>query len=180
MGIAKWSDFENYQRKANNWLAEAEKLVQSFSKLKPNLDEKKTALEQFQVHLEALFDWQRELDELNLKAQVFYIFNSCFFMLVRYMVSRGPFMVVYLIFDSQELLDICADARVSSMVTQMSTKYNALLSIAKETMRKLELYYQEHQQLNSLYQECLDFVARTKEKVRTINGFPLCCFKEIM
>lgn len=48
----------------------------------------------------------------------------------------------------------------------MSTKYNALLSMAKETMRKLELHYQEHQQLNSLYQECLDFVARTKEKVR--------------
>lgn len=54
------------------------------------------------------------------------------------------------------------------MVTQMSTKYNALLSMAKETMRKLELHYQEHQQLNSLHQECLDFVARTKEKVNMI------------
>lgn len=41
--------------------------------------------------------------------------------------------------------------------------------MAKETMRKLELHYQEHQQLNSLYQECLDFVARTKEKVIFTN-----------
>lgn len=47
----------------------------------------------------------------------------------------------------------------------MSTKYNALLSLAQQTMKQLELHYQEHQQLNSLYQECLDFLARTKEKV---------------
>lgn len=51
---------------------EAEKLVQSFNKLRSNLEEKKTVLEQFQVHLEALFDWQKELDELNVKAQVFF------------------------------------------------------------------------------------------------------------
>lgn len=72
LGIAKWSEFEDYQKRANNWLGEAEKLVQSFNKLKSNLEEKKTVLEQFQVHLEALFDWQRELDELNVKAQVFF------------------------------------------------------------------------------------------------------------
>lgn len=70
MGIVKWSEFENHQRKANTWLLEAEKLVQSFIKLKSTLDEKKTALEQFQIHLEALFDWQLEIDNLNLKAQV--------------------------------------------------------------------------------------------------------------
>lgn len=63
------------------------------------------------------------------------------------------------------MLNFCADARVSSMVTQLSTKNEALLSMARETMKKLELHYQEHQQLNSLHQECLDFVARTKEKV---------------
>lgn len=70
MGIAKWSEFENYQKKANDWLVNAEKLVQSFNKLKSNLDEKKNVLEQFQIHLEALFDWQKELDELNVKGQV--------------------------------------------------------------------------------------------------------------
>ena len=66
----KWSEFENYQRQGNKWLAEAEALVQSFNKLKSTLDEKKTALEQFQVHLQTLFDWQQELEEINLKAQV--------------------------------------------------------------------------------------------------------------
>jgi hypothetical protein len=47
----------------------------------------------------------------------------------------------------------------------MWTKYNAVLLLAKETIRKLKLHYEEHQQLNSLHQECLDFVAQAKEKV---------------
>jgi hypothetical protein len=51
-------------------LADANTLVQSFNKLKSNLDQKKTAFEQFQVHLQALIDWQHELDNINLKAQV--------------------------------------------------------------------------------------------------------------
>lgn len=57
-------------KKTNKWLAEAEKLVQSFNKLRSNLDEKKSALEQFQGHLEGLYDWQKEMDVLNEKAQV--------------------------------------------------------------------------------------------------------------
>lgn len=47
----------------------------------------------------------------------------------------------------------------------MTTKYNTLLSLAKEVMRRLELHYQEHQQHNSLYQECLDWLERTRDKV---------------
>ncbi len=57
------------------------------------------------------------------------------------------------------------DAEVLGTVAIMSTKYNTILTMAKETMRKLELHYQEHQQLNSLCQECSDIVFRTKEKV---------------
>lgn len=71
-----------------------------FNKLQDSLEEKKVVLEQFQVHLQTLFDWQKELDRLNMKAQV--------------------------------LLETCADTRVSNGVTQMTTKYNALLSMAKE------------------------------------------------
>jgi nesprin-1 len=63
-----------------------------------------------QVHLQTLFDWQKELDRLNMKAQM--------------------------------LLETCADTRISNAVTQMTTKYNALLSLAKEIMRRLELHYQ--------------------------------------
>lgn len=47
----------------------------------------------------------------------------------------------------------------------MTTKYNTLLSLAKEVMRRLELHYQEHQQHNSLYQECMDWFERTRDKV---------------
>lgn len=65
----------------------------------------------------------------------------------------------------QVLLETCADTRVSNAMMQLTTKYNTLLSLAKEVMRRLELHYQEHQQHNSLYQECQQWVEKTKEKV---------------
>lgn len=57
-----------------------------------------------------LFDWQAELDKLNVHAQT--------------------------------LLETCADTRISNGITQLTTKYNALLSLAKEVMKRLELHYQ--------------------------------------
>ena len=57
-----------------------------------------------------LFDWQAELDKLNVRAQT--------------------------------LLETCADTRISNGITQLTTKYNALLSLAKEVMKRLELHYQ--------------------------------------
>jgi len=66
------------------------------------LEEKKVVLELFQGHLQTIFDWQRELDKLNMKAQA--------------------------------LLETCADTRVSNGVTQITTKYNAILSMAKEVI----------------------------------------------
>lgn len=129
------------------------KIFSGFNKLQDSLEEKKVVLEQFQVHLQTLFDWQKEMDRLNMKAQ--------------------------------SLLETCADTRVSNAVTQITTKYNALLSISKEVsqmrfvdlnevkltieyfqvMRRLELHYQEHQQHNSLYQECQDWAERTRDKL---------------
>lgn len=47
-----------------------EQLVQSYNKLQPSLEGKKESLEHFQTHLQTLFDWQKELDILNGKAQV--------------------------------------------------------------------------------------------------------------
>lgn len=40
------------------------------------------------------------------------------------------------------LLETCSDTRVSNGITQLTTKYNALLSLAKEVMKRLELHYQ--------------------------------------
>jgi nesprin-1 len=44
----------------------------------------------------------------------------------------------------QMLLETCADSRVSNAITQLSTKYQALLSLAKEVVRRLEVHFQEH------------------------------------
>lgn len=106
----KWTEYEDQFSEATEWLTQTEQLVQTFNKLQDSLEEKKNVLEQFQVHLQTLFDWQKELDRLNMKAQM--------------------------------LLETCADTRISNAITQLTTKYNALLSLAKEIMRRLELHYQ--------------------------------------
>lgn len=110
VGIVKWTEYEDQFSEATEWLTQTEQLVQTFNKLQDGLEEKKNVLEQFQIHLQTLFDWQKELDRLNMKAQM--------------------------------LLETCADTRISNAITQLTTKYNALLSLAKEIMRRLELHYQ--------------------------------------
>lgn len=139
-GIMKWTEYGEQFQEALDWLAQTESLVQSYNKLQDSLEEKRAGLEQFQLHLQTLFDWQSELDRLNMKAQV--------------------------------LLETCADTRVSNAVTQLATKYNAILSMAKEVMRRLELHYQEHQQHSALCQECQDWLDRTRDKLNTCMEVP--------
>lgn len=97
-------------------------------------------LEQFQNHLQSIFDWQSDLDKLNVQAQ--------------------------------KLLETCADTRVSNGITQLTTKYNAIISIAKEVMRRLELHYQEHQQHQSLYSECQDWIEDIRLKLEECSNIP--------
>ncbi|XP_032455805.1 nesprin-1 isoform X11 [Nasonia vitripennis] len=140
VAIVKWTEYEDQYSEAAEWLTQTEQLVQSFNKLQDCLEEKKNVLEQFQGHLQTLFDWQKELDRLNMRAQM--------------------------------LLETCADTRISNAVTQLTTKYNAILSLAKEIMRRLELHYQEHQQHNTLYQECQDWIDRTRDKLNECKEVP--------
>lgn len=140
IGIVKWTEYEEHFQEALDWLAQTEILVKSYNKLQNSLEEKRAVLEQFQLQLQTLFDWQSELDRLNMKAQV--------------------------------LLETCADTRISNAITQLSTKYNAILSLAKEVMRRLELHYQEHQQHSTLYQECQDWIDRTRDKLNTCQEIP--------
>ncbi|CAK1540777.1 unnamed protein product [Leptosia nina] len=139
-GIVKWTEYEEHYKEALEWLSKTETLVQSFNKLQNNLEQKKIVLEEFQGHLQTLFDWQAELDKLNMRAQT--------------------------------LLETCADTRISNGITQLTTKYNALLSLAKEVMKRLELHYQEHQQHNALYGECQDWLDRTREKLNQCADIP--------
>ncbi|XP_025834538.1 nesprin-1 isoform X2 [Agrilus planipennis] len=133
LGIVKWTEYGEQYHLALKWLEKSEEEMQTYNKLQNTLEEKRTVLEQFQVHLQTLFDWQTNLDNLNMKAQ--------------------------------KLLETCADTRISNAVTQIATKYNALLSLAKEIMKRLELHYQEHQQHSALYQECQEWIYRTRERL---------------
>lgn len=136
----KWSEYQDQYKEAFNWLTKTEALVQSYNRLQDSLEGKKVVLEEFQCQLQVLFDWQKELDRLNVLAQ--------------------------------KLLETCADARVSNPVTQLTTKYNALLSLAKEIMRRLELYYQEHHQHHTLYEECQHWIEKTREKLDDCKEIP--------
>ncbi|EDW28702.1 GL18807 [Drosophila persimilis] len=140
VGIVKWSDYQDQYTEALEWLSKTEALVQSYNKLQDSLTQKKVVLEQFQGHLQTLFDWQKTLDHLNMKAQV--------------------------------LLETCSDTRISNAIMQLTTKYNALLTLAKEVMRRLEMHYQEHQQHHSLYEECQSWIENTREKLADCEHIP--------
>ncbi|KAA0201773.1 hypothetical protein HAZT_HAZT011047 [Hyalella azteca] len=133
MGIVKWTEYEDKFKECEVWVAAMETRVQGYNKLQNTAEEKRILLEEFQAHLQAIFDWQKTLDLLNIRAQL--------------------------------LLETCADSRVSNAVTQLTTKYNTLLSHAKEVMRRLEIHFQEHQQHNQLYAECADWIETTKAKL---------------
>ncbi|XP_037820489.1 nesprin-1-like, partial [Lucilia sericata] len=140
MGIVKWSDYQDQYTEALDWLTKTEALVQSYNKLQENLTQKKVVLEEFQGHLQTLFDWQKTLDHLNMKAQM--------------------------------LLETCSDTRISNAIMQLTTKYNALLTLAKEVMRRLEMHYQEHQQHHTLYEECQSWIEQTREKLQQCEIIP--------
>jgi DNA repair ATPase RecN len=136
-GIVKWTEYEDQYQEATDWLSQTETNVQGFNKLVNSLEEKKTVLEQFQMQLQTVFDWQKELDRLNMKAQL--------------------------------LLETCADSRISNAVTQMTTKYNTLLSLAKEVMRRLELHYQVHE-INKIRVKNYQYLKTN----RSTNSITLC------
>ena len=109
-GIVQWTDYQEMYQEALEYLGRTEEAVKGANKYQGTLEEKRKVLEEFQVDLQKVFDWQRELDSLNKKGQA--------------------------------LLQTCADSRVSNAITQLSTKYQALLSLAKDVMRRLEVYFQ--------------------------------------
>ncbi len=72
--------------------------------------------------------------------------------------------------NGQALLQTCADSRISNAVTQLTAKYQALISLAKDVMRRLEMRFQEHHQHNALYQDCQAFIDTTKEKLASCRA----------
>ena len=65
-GLVKWTEYEDQYQDALDWLAQTEPTVQNFNRLQNTLMEKRDILEQFQSHLQAIFDWQKDLDRLNM------------------------------------------------------------------------------------------------------------------
>ena len=137
-GIVKWTDYQELYQEALEWIDKTEVAVKSFNKSKKTSLEKRTTLEEFQVKLQSIFDWAKELDILNKKGQM--------------------------------LLENCADSRVSNAVTQLTTKYQALLSLAKEVVRRLEIQYQEHNQQDALANDFKTWINKTRETLNTLKN----------
>ena len=133
-GIVKWTDYQELYQEALEWLDKTESSVQGYNKYQASLQEKRKILEEFQLKLQAIFDWQKEFDVLNKKGQM--------------------------------LLENCADSRVSNAITQLSTKYQALLSLAKEVVRGLEVHFQEHHQHAALSKEFRSWMEQTRESLQ--------------
>merc|ERR1712083_141444 len=132
-GIVKWTDYQELYQEALDWLDATETSVQGYNNFQSTMQEKRKILGEFQMKLQAIFDWQKELDILNKKGQI--------------------------------LLENCADSRVSNAITQLSTKYQALLSLAKEVVRRLEIHFQEHHQHNALSKEFKTWIGQTRENL---------------
>ena len=133
-GIVKWTDYQELYQDALEWLDKTENSVQGYNKYQTSLQEKRKILEEFQLKLQSVFDWNKELDNLNKKGQI--------------------------------LLENCADSRVSNAITQLSTKYQALLSLAKEVVKGLELHFQEHHQHAALSKEFRSWMEQTREALQ--------------
>ncbi|CAN8009134.1 unnamed protein product, partial [Ixodes pacificus] len=70
VGLVKWDEYEEQFQRCQDWLNKHEPQVRSFQQLQPDLEAKRVKLEEFQVLLQTVFEWQSEFDTLNLKAQL--------------------------------------------------------------------------------------------------------------
>lgn len=66
---------------------------------------------------------------------------------------------------AQLLLETYSDSSISNAFTQLSRKYGALVSYSKEVMHQLEQHFQEHQQQQCMYSECIELIDVSRERL---------------
>ena len=71
---------------------------------------------------------------------------------------------------AQSLLEINSDARVSHSITQMTTKYQALLSASKEALKKAETQCNEHRNYMAATEDFNTWLNSTKEKMSVLDN----------
>jgi len=68
---------------------------------------------------------------------------------------------------SQALLEANSDARISHTITQLTTKYQSLLALSKEIVRKLEVQCSEHANYNEAAEAFSVWLDASTEKLQT-------------
>ncbi|KAL8590280.1 hypothetical protein ACOMHN_006396 [Nucella lapillus] len=67
--------------------------------------------------------------------------------------------------EAQNLMHTSSDVRLSTQVTQLTTRYQGLLSLTKELISKWEKYVSDHQVFNSRLSEYNDWVQQASQKL---------------
>ena len=69
-----------------------------------------------------------------------------------------------------KLLENCADSRVSNTITQLTTKYQALQSLSKEVLKRLEVQSQEHGQFDTLSTDFNTWIEKTGKSLAELRN----------
>ncbi|GFY40262.1 nesprin-1 [Trichonephila inaurata madagascariensis] len=70
---------------------------------------------------------------------------------------------------AQLLLETYSDSSISNAFTLLSRKYGALVSFSKEVMHQLEHHFQEHQQQQCMFSECIELIDVSRERLNDCN-----------
>ena len=66
---------------------------------------------------------------------------------------------------AQVLLQSTTDNRVTSQLTQMSSRYNSLIAASKEYLKRYEQHVQDHQQYAETFTEAVTWLQGTRDKL---------------
>ncbi|KAK3090120.1 hypothetical protein FSP39_009339 [Pinctada imbricata] len=70
---------------------------------------------------------------------------------------------------AQALLQTNADAKTSHAITQLTTRYQGVITMAKDIVKNLEIYFSHHMNYNQNYTEFQDWLTETKQRLRNIH-----------
>jgi hypothetical protein len=67
------------------------------------------------------------------------------------------------------LLQSCSDSRITAQLTQLNSRFTALSTFTKDTMKKLEQQVDDHQQYNSSHQKCESWLKMANNRLSSCS-----------
>lgn len=67
--------------------------------------------------------------------------------------------------QAQILMQSSKDSRVSTQLTQMSSRYTALITLSKDLMKRYEQHVQDHEQYADVYNDATSWLQSTRDRL---------------